>query len=245
MAIENASNVFHHAADSAKLIKLRDAVIDDVYLLLKKPVVLRTFHASDLLPDEWSQMRDKYRGLLHYGRLNKRALANELIWKWTEATGKYLGCQFWSLRAKELFDLEVAKGGDPKEAVFMLSKGKRAKEAKLTHEHVYPIKDMTRWLQDRRELDQKEIRTHFEHLCIGCVVLEVEHDRTSGDHTNPWLRYKRAGIALAPNPAWPRVQRALIEEAGLIRRLSADLSPSSTRQTLITSRHLVSSADWR
>jgi hypothetical protein len=222
MVIKNTPNVFQHEADSVKLVGLRDAVIDDVYLLLRRPVVFRTFHASGLLPDEWSQMREKYRRLLHYGRLNRRALANELIWKWTEATGKYLGCQFWSTKAKELFDLEVASGEDPKKAVSMLSKRNRPKEAKLTHEHVYPIKDMVQWLEDRKQLDRDEIRTHLEQICIGCVVLESEHrcvSRTPGNDENPWLRYKSAGIKLAPNAAWPDAQRALIDQAGLLPTL--------------------------
>jgi hypothetical protein len=41
----------------------------------------------------------------------KRTLANELIWKWTEATGKYTGCQFWSARTMSLFDREVQSAG--------------------------------------------------------------------------------------------------------------------------------------
>jgi hypothetical protein len=220
MQIEIAHNVFRHKADSAKVDGLRDAVVDDIYNLLRKPMVFSKFHASYLSPDEWAQMREKYKSLLEYGRLNKRLLANELIWKWTEATGKYLGCQFWSLKAKELFDREVASNADPKVVEKMLQSKLRRDDAKITHEHVYPIKDVTLWLDMRREtLDRDEIRIHLERLCVGCVVLESEHKKMGvSDHKNPWIRYKEAGVALAANPALPNVQRMLIEEAGLLKK---------------------------
>jgi hypothetical protein len=54
------------------------------------------------------------------------------------------------------------------------------------------------------------------------VVLESEHrcvSRTPGTDENPWLRYKGTGITLAPNEAWPDVQRALIDQAGLLPTL--------------------------
>ena len=218
----NVLDVFHHEIDSDKLKELRDAVIDDVYGLLRNPIGFTKVHPSHLSLEEWSQMREKYRRVLPKGcYLNKRYLANELIWKWTEATGKYLGCQFWSLKAKELLDREVASSADPKEVVKTLQSKIRRDDAKITHEHVYPIKDMTLWLDMRREkLDRDEIRSHLERLCVGCVVLESEHKKMGGsDHTNPWLRYKEAGIALAANPAWPNVQKRLIEEAGLVEKL--------------------------
>ncbi len=223
MRVANFQNVFQHDADQGKLKELREAVVADVYTLLRKPVVFDKLNASSLSAYELAQMRERYRRLLHYGAFTlpaERAIANELIWKWTEATGKYVGCQFWSLKAKEVFDLEVAKcdrttliGTLGRE----LSNRGRPKNVRLTHEHVYPIKDMKQWLQAQKELDQEGVRIHFERQCVGCVVLESEHDRTSGDHTNPWLRYKAAGITLALNPAWPDVQRVLIEEAGLLR----------------------------
>ena len=224
MRVANVHNVFHHDADPGKLKELREAVVADVYILLRKPVVFGKINASGLSADELAQMRERYRRLLHYGAFalpGERAIANELIWKWTEATGKYVGCQFWSLKAKEVFDLEAAKcdrttmiGTLERE----LSKKGRPKNVRLTHEHVYPIKDMKEWLQAQKELDQDGVRIHFERQCVGCVVLESEHERTSGDHTNPWLRYKKAGITLALNPAWPDVQRTLIEEAALLVR---------------------------
>jgi hypothetical protein len=64
----------------------------------------------------------------------------------------------------------------------------------------------------------EEIRGLFDRYCVGCVVLESEHDQLSGDgdDTNHWIRYAKAGIKLAHNPAWPDSQRKMIVEAGLL-----------------------------
>jgi hypothetical protein len=224
------TSVFHHDADPGKLDELRAAVIDDISFLLGKSNFGK-IRATDLNPDDLARMRERYSRVLHYGSFNpgKRTITNELIWKWTEATGKYVGCQFWSLKAKELFDLEVVKrGGWPITARVANSLGKelgekandinkKTNDLKLTHEHVYPIKDMKRWLRDQKNLTREEIQIHFERQCIGCVVLESEHDRTGGNGENPWLRYKRAGITLALNPDWSDTQRTLIIEAGLLK----------------------------
>jgi hypothetical protein len=226
MQISDARSVFDHDADPDKLNELRTAVIDDISLLHGKYANFDKIGAADLSPDDSARMRERYRRLLYYGAFSlpgKRAVVNELIWKWTEATGKYVGCEFWSLKAKELFDREVANyGGWPITARVAkilereLSKKARPRDSRLTHEHVYPIKDMKRWLRDQVNPNRKEILIHFARQCIGCVVLESEHDRTGGNDENPWIRYKGAGITLAPNPALSDIQRASIVEAGLL-----------------------------
>jgi hypothetical protein len=225
LRVGNIRSVFDHDADQDRVNTLRDAVIDDFVSLHGKYPNFGKVTATDLNPDDYVQMRERYRGL-HFGVFSlpgKRHVANELIWKWTEATGKYVGCQFWSLKAKELFDLEVKdSGGWPVTAKLAKSLGKklsmksRPKDSRLTHEHVYPIKDMKRWLRDQANPHREEIRNHFERQCIGCVLLESEHDRSVGNDENPWFRYKHAGIYLALNPAWPDTQRTLILEAGLL-----------------------------
>lgn len=221
MLVSNHHNVFHHEAASGNIEELRDTVVDDIHSLLRKPVSFAKIGASDLTSDEVARMGRRYRRLLHHGCFHEnRGFANELIWKWTEATGKYLGCQFWSLNAKQLFDVEAAKCGELRTLASVeaeLCRRHRPKDAKLTHEHVYPIKDMTLWLQDHKEADRYELRNYLDRLCIGCVVLESEHDRKPGTLPNPWLRYSEAGIRLAPNPAWPSAQTLLIEEARLLR----------------------------
>ncbi len=172
-------------------------------------------------------MRLRYEALLNYGGFSdRRSILRELVWKWTEATGKYTGCQFWSLKAKELFDAEVEEEGGwpitPRVASCLgddLSKRSRQKHLKLTHEHVYPIADMIKWLGTKRALTPEEVRKHLDCHGVGCVVLEAEHREIKGRGTdgNPWHRYRTAGIFLAENPAWPESQRVLINAAGLIQ----------------------------
>ena len=226
MRILDAHSVFHHNADPNKLDELRAGVIDDISFLHSRYPDVGKISATDLSSDDLMRLSERYRRLLHYGHFSlsgKRKVANELIWKWTEASGKYVGCQFWSLKAKKLFDLEVADcGGWPitmkaaRHLESKLSKKSRPKDSRLTHEHVYPIEDMKSWLRNQGKLNRDEIRNHFERQCVGCVVLESEHDRKHGDDQNPWLRYNIAGITLAQNSAWLDAQRVLIDEVGLI-----------------------------
>lgn len=107
MQIGNISSVFDHDADPDRVNTLREAVINDLFSLQSKYPDFCKVTAAGLSHDDYAQMREKYRDLHHgvFSLPGKRAVANELIWKWTEATGKYVGCQFWSLEAKELFDL--------------------------------------------------------------------------------------------------------------------------------------------
>jgi hypothetical protein len=219
-------SVFDHDADPVMVNALRDSVIDDLLFLHEKYPHFSRVGAADLHPADYEQMRRKYQNLLHYGVFSlpaKRAAVNELIWKWTEATGKYVGCQFWSVGAHLLFDSAVREcGGWPITAKTArrieqtLSEWSRAVECRLTHEHVYPIKDMKRWLGARTNPTREDFRIHLERQCVSCVLLESEHDRSEGNDANPWLRYKKAGIRLVSNPAWPDAQRAWIMEADLI-----------------------------
>jgi hypothetical protein len=170
------------------------------------------------IPKAYDEMREKYRRILHYGVFSlpgKRAVANEVIWKWTEATGKYVGCQFWSIGAKSVFDQEVRSAGGWPITVRLartlerkLSTKSRPNAIKLTHEHVYPIKDIKLLLASKNSPTREEIRELLERQCMSCVLLESEHDRSAGHDPNPWLRYTNAGnIRLADNPAWPDSQR--------------------------------------
>ena len=178
-------------------------------------------------------LKTKYTPLLHFGNFSlpkPRRLANELIWKWTEATGKYTGCPFWSKRAKALFDDHVpSDGGWPISQLSAnriwqkLNKKKtggelRPKALRLTHEHVYPIKDIKNLFRGKHPPDREEIRELFDRQCVGCVVLESEHDRLNGHDANPWMRYADAKIMLADNPQWPKLQRNMIIEARILEQ---------------------------
>jgi hypothetical protein len=205
---------------------LRSAIIEDIISLRHKYPNFGKLNADSLSPDDYARMKRTYKPLLHYGSFGlpaKRPVANELIWKWTEASGKYVGCQFWSMKAKKLFDLEVAAcGGWPitgraaKDIQTKLSKKTRPKDSRLTHEHVYPIKDMKLWLEEQGKPDRESIRGHFSRQCVSCVILESEHNFGPADHENPWRRYAESGIKLSPNKDWSKDQRNLIEQAGLL-----------------------------
>jgi hypothetical protein len=226
------ANVFDHDAEPGTVHELRSAIADDLHWLRNSYAEFGKVTAADLDPPVYSRFREKYRPLLHFGNFSlpaKRALANELIWKWTEATGKYTGCQFWSVRAKSLFDRKVeSAGGWPITGRFAKTleqklsaksaDGKpKLSEARLTHEHVYPIKDLKLLLGGKDGETPGGIRNLLDVRCVSCVVLESEHDRLSGHDLNPWFRYKDAGIRLVENPAWLDRQRSLILEAGLLK----------------------------
>jgi hypothetical protein len=225
------ANVFDHDAEPGITQELRSAVAADLHWLRNSYSEFGRVTAAQLDPLVIRQFRRKYRQLLHFGVFSlpgKRALSNELIWKWTEATGKYTGCQFWSVRAKSLFDREVqSAGGWPitrrlaktlEQKLSAKSAGGKSKltDARLTHEHVYPIKDMKLLLGGKAGETPEGIRSLLDLHCVSCVVLESEHDRLSGHDHNPWLRYKDAGIRLVENPTWLDCQRSLILQAGLL-----------------------------
>jgi hypothetical protein len=225
-AFELAS-VFDHDADRNMVEALRAAVVEDLYALHSRYHNFGTVTAADLDPKAYDEMREEYCRILHYGVFSlprKRAVANELIWKWTEATGKYVGCQFWSIGAKSVFDEEVQSAGGWPITVRLarmlerkLSAKSRPKAIKLTHEHVYPIKDVKLLLVSKNSPTMKEIRELLERYCMSCVLLESEHDRSAGHESNPWLRYKNAGkIRLADNPTWHAGQRKTIIQTGLL-----------------------------
>ena len=224
------NSVFDHHAGPNRVSTLREAVTDDFVSLQGKYANVCRLTATNLSPEDYSQMRERYSRLdCRFNLPSRRFVANELIWKLTEATGKYVGCQFWSVAAKELFDLQAkVSGGWPITAKLGKSIGKklsmkcRSDESKLTHEHVYPIKDMKRWLSHPGDRDREEIRNYFERQCVSCVLLESEHKLiagTAGTDENPWLRYKQADIYLSPNPVWSPTQLTLILEATVLRNL--------------------------
>jgi hypothetical protein len=224
-------DVFDHIAPPEVTEKLRTAVIDDIRWVYDTFPDIRKVTLADIDPDAYQVLKQKYSSLLHFGSFNltkSRTLANELVWKWTEATGKYVGCQFWSRNAKALLDAEVsvadgypiapalARKIERKLSEKVANGVKRPPSSRLTHEHVYPIKDMKQLLYGNTTRTVEEIRELFDRHCVGCVVLDSEHDRFSGDETNPWIRYAKARNKLADNPAWSHTQRQMIVEAGLL-----------------------------
>ena len=90
------------------------------------------------------------------GRKDVRATLDELAWKRSELTGKFVGCQFWSAKAKSLLDqrlVEYMKGRAPTlddawQVADWLSKQNAEIDQKLTHEHVFPRADLLMLLQE-------------------------------------------------------------------------------------------------
>jgi hypothetical protein len=214
-------SVFDHAADPHAVDALRRSIVEEVHHFRQSHAAITKITATELGPEVFRRLKEKFDPLLYFGTFNlpqKRDLVYELIWKTTEATGKYTGCQFWSVRAKALFDqhadwpisLKTAKAIEK-----TLSLKTRNKSDRLTHEHVYPIKDL-KLLLSKIDPTPKEISQLFETHCLGCVVVEEEHDREAGTYENPWTRYKLAGIQIARNPAWTARQRDLLEQAGVL-----------------------------
>jgi hypothetical protein len=155
------------------------------------------------------------------------ASLDALHWKYSELTGKYCGCQFWSDSAKRLFDrklLEHVNGRptastDARHVADFLSK-KIHNEYQLVHEHVFPRAELRRKLLLDREipLDSRYLAETIERLAVGCVVLKSEHDLvngTKGDSINPWRRYK-GKIRLFENQNWPTSHLDLIKDAELL-----------------------------
>lgn len=100
-----------------------------------------------------------------------RELLSILIWKWTEAHGKYRGCRFWTPRA-----LEAPQG--------------------LCHEHVVPRKLLVEALVAAGPESAEEI---LETMAVACVVTHAEHSQlpdVSWEEllANPWARYDAAGV---------------------------------------------------
>jgi hypothetical protein len=227
-------DVFQHNAQPHAVEALRSAVAHDIHYICNAVSGFDRVNSNDVDDNFYNSLKEKYDSLLYYGSFNlrissKRHLANELIWKWTEATGKYTGCQFWSKKAKALFDSQVlSAGGWPISRKLANTIGEklgakrradgenRSTNIRLTHEHVYPIKDMKTLIRGMNRPGLTEIRELFDRQCVGCVVLESEHDRHCGDATNPWTRYAAGGVILADNPEWPVAQRDMLFKAGLL-----------------------------
>jgi len=172
------------------------------------------------------RMPQRYRGSypMKYERSAETSV-DALLWKCSELTGKYCGCQYWSVKAKELFDVTIDKrvGGrlptprDAGEITRSLQKKTQPNHQRIVHEHVFPRGDFIRRLLSLSNCDGLDAL--IGRLGIGCIVLGSEDnqlDRYIGDFDNPWLRYKKAKIRLLNNPNWDPFQRVWIEAAGLL-----------------------------
>jgi hypothetical protein len=82
-------SVFDHDAEPHIVEALRSAVVQDICWLVNSYPNFDKVTVADLEAEVYQQLRKKYPPLLHFGCFGLpvgRYLANELIWKWTEAT---------------------------------------------------------------------------------------------------------------------------------------------------------------
>ena len=170
---------------------------------------------------------------LRSGRLRLdrgREPIDQCAWKWSEVTGKYVGCAYWSVEAARSF-LDF-RSGALQTSLWKAgrSAAKRRRGARqLQHDHVFPRRNwfdlMSPLVGDEYRLRDCDIRNSLEHYCIGCVVTREEHGRLNceeGDQINPWRRYARAGVRLINNPEWPDQHRRWIHEAMVETRQSLE-----------------------
>lgn len=153
----------------------------------------------------------------------KREPIGQASWKWSELTGKYLGCQFWSKEALRVASgfVNGLGGASLKRTLEEASRSKHVES--IQHEHVFPRESWTarmKPLVGRGEPpSESDLEVLLDRLCVGCIVTKAEHrevGRRAGVFENPWLRYRGTTIRLLPNPNWTEPHRSWIAAAGLI-----------------------------
>jgi len=229
------TNVFQHFAEDTS-VRLKSTVLQVIHHSIHRteegyPRMRDTIQTID--PGRLGELRDSISPYLYYGSFNltkTRTLSHELAWKWTEATGKFIGCQFWSVKAGAFFVGEMKKRyrktGRFNQAWNLakeLSSTKYGSYA-LNHEHVFPIAKLREILltpSPYREFTNSlaALEKFFDRAIVGCVLLKQEHEEIHskpGNWDNCWLRYKGSSIKLVPNPGWSRAQQQSIKKANLL-----------------------------
>jgi hypothetical protein len=164
--------------------------------------------------------------------VNRDSSLRALIWKHSELTGKYCGCQYWSVAAKSAFEKTLRERTNGKglnlEDAWSVAESLKKTDVnpglRLVHEHVFPITRLIKMLRNQSEtLSRDWVDRDIEMRAVGCVILASEDKvlsdqgaRTRGNEDNLWFRYKDARIRLVDNPEWPQLHRELIEGAELI-----------------------------
>jgi hypothetical protein len=153
----------------------------------------------------------------------RREPIGQVSWKWSELSGKYSGCAWWSTEAKRVVvELDARWPGRPlKRVCERVSKGYFLES--IQHESVFPRDEWVARLQALVGTDAvpslPELEAQLDQLCIGCVVTRTQHDEAAGrpgTPDNPWLRFQPTSICLVPNPAWTEPHVSWIRAAGLL-----------------------------
>lgn len=142
-------------------------------------------------------------------------------WLWSERTGKYSGCAFWSTAAAEDYrELARDNPATTPHGLDLLAQRITRGLLQLQHEHVFPRQDLKRRVNPTlgQARSHEEAWDLLDRYCQGCVVTREEHLRlpAHGHPSNPWMRYRGLGIRLVDNPAWSERHRGWITEAALV-----------------------------
>jgi hypothetical protein len=115
-----------------------------------------------------------------------RALCSLLLWKFSEASGKYAGCRYWTVGAL---------ASKEKHGRVVTSKLRFGLDA-LRHEHLFPRQQQIAKLFEIQDPSPEGVRAHLDQLNIGVVVTEAEHNQlgNQGDEADPWDRFRKADI---------------------------------------------------
>ncbi len=149
------------------------------------------------------------RAPVKYG--TKFAVLAEAMWVWTESTGKYEGCPYWTPLAMAVYAVNRMR--------------KRGKYHGLRHEHVVPKRVVMDMLESLETPTPEAVHAICEKF-LHAVVVTVEEDSflnldyqstmpaefedlTSEHYHDPWLRYRRCSIQwMTESEARERLVRA-------------------------------------
>ncbi len=204
-AITGFKSVFQHFADDITVRRLKSTILGVIHQSINQ-----IEHGYPQISDTRNTI-----GADHYR---------------TEATGKFVGCQFWSNEAKNFFNGVLTKRygdkptfNDAWNLAKELSSTKYGRRA-LNHEHVFPIMKLREILLNPSAFRHftsslAHLEKFFERAVVGCVLLKGEHEEIHSsleDSENPWMRYQDSSIKLVPNPIWTDAQRKLVVDANLL-----------------------------
>jgi hypothetical protein len=218
--------IFQHHATPSQIDAIHSRIVDLASRCIARRGIGDKFpHIGDATERLGAEFCREFTSILYcksFSTHKKLTIADALAWKWSETTGKYVGCPFWSAGAKTVFDRMFTESRgvsleDAWQTADRLSKSTRPRDQQLTHEHVYPKQFFIQILRGLRPEDVDDtvrLWSLFSRLAVGCVILESEHPpNSSANEENPWRRYK--GTTLVANAAWPEEHRRLITEARL------------------------------
>jgi len=142
-------------------------------------------------------------------------VSKPLLFRYSEsgggnASGKYSGCRFWSVRAVEHWAAHRTYTG-------------------LRHEHVFPRKRLMDHLRRRFRSTPNLlwVQRQLEQLCVACVVTVAEDQNIPNEHPftgNPavmtpsdlWSRYQGSGVALVDHQGLTRSERTALRHVGCL-----------------------------